>query len=174
MIENGFNPNRLFVVHNSLDYDKQIVIRNQLKKDRIYQEHFGNKYPVLLFVGRLTGVKRLDMLVEVIHMSVNRNQPLNLIFIGKGEEQEKLQKMVDNLNIESYVWFYGASYDEKELSNLIYNADICVAPGNVGLTAIHSLVYGCPVITHDNFKEQMPEFEAIQKNVTGDFLSKVM
>lgn len=172
MIENGFNPNRLFVVHNSLDYDKQIVIRNQLKKDRIYQEHFGNKYPVLLFVGRLTGVKRLDMLVEVIHMSVNRNQPLNLIFIGKGEEQEKLQKMVDNLNIESYVWFYGASYDEKELSNLIYNADICVAPGNVGLTAIHSLVYGCPVITHDNFKEQMPEFEAIQKNVTGDFFKQ--
>ena len=112
------------------------------------------------------------MLVEVIHLSVNRNQPLNLIFIGKGEEQEKLQKMVDNLNIESYVWFYGASYDEKELSNLIYNADICVAPGNVGLTAIHSLVYGCPVITHDNFKEQMPEFEAIQKNVTGDFFKQ--
>lgn len=169
MIENGFNPNKLFVVHNSLDYDKQIAIRHQLKKDQIYQEHFGNKYPVLLFVGRLTKVKRLDMLLELIRMSVINNQPLNLIFIGTGEEQGELQRMADSYNINPYVWFYGASYDEMELSTLIYNADICVAPGNVGLTAMHSLVYGCPVITHDNLKEQMPEFEAIQKNITGDF-----
>lgn len=172
MIENGFNPKRLFVVHNSLDYDKQIAIRKQLSKNQIYQIHFGNDFPVLLFVGRLTKVKRLDMLLELIRMSVINNQPLNLIFIGTGEEQGELQKIADSYNINSYVWFYGASYDEMELSTLIYNADICVAPGNVGLTAMHSLVYGCPVITHDNFKEQMPEFEAIKKNITGDFFKQ--
>lgn len=172
MIENGFNPERLFVVHNSLDYDKQIAIRKQLKLDRVYQEHFGNAYPVLLFVGRLTRVKRLDMLLEVIRKSVVNHQPLNLILIGKGEELTALQKKVNSLDIKPNVWFYGACYDETELSNLIYNADVCVSPGNVGLTAMHSLVYGCPVITHDNFKEQMPEFEAIQKNVTGDFFKQ--
>mgnify|MGYP001629099701 CR=1 FL=1 len=172
MIENGFNPKRLFVVHNSLDYDKQIAIRKQLKKNQIYQEYFGNTSPVLLFVGRLTKVKRLDMLLELVHMSVNNNLPLNLILIGEGEEQEGLQRMADDLKIVSHVWFYGASYDEMELSNLIYNADICVAPGNVGLTAMHSLVYGCPVITHDNFMEQMPEFEAIREGITGDFFKQ--
>ena len=31
------------------------------------------------------------------------------------------------------------------------------------------MMFGCPVITHDCFKKQMPEFEAIQKDVTGDF-----
>ena len=42
---------------------------------------------------------------------------------------------------------------------------------DVGLTAIHSLMFGTPVITHDDFAYQMPEFEAIQKDVTGDFFS---
>lgn len=169
MIKNGFNPNKLFVIYNSLDYDNQLIIRKQLKESYIYKEHFGNDFPVLLFVGRLTKVKRLDLLVEIINMSIKNNKPLNLIFIGKGEQEEVLKKIVNSLALDSYIWFYGACYDEIELSKLIYNADICVAPGNVGLTAIHSLSYGCPVITHDNYKEQMPEFEAIKKGVTGDF-----
>ena len=33
----------------------------------------------------------------------------------------------------------------KIISKYLYYADICVSPGNVGLTAIHSLTYGTPV-----------------------------
>jgi hypothetical protein len=44
-----------------------------------------------------------------------------------------------------------------------------VSPGNVGLTAIHALSYGTPVITHDDYKHQMPEFEAIVPGKTGAF-----
>ena len=43
---------------------------------------------------------------------------------------------------------------------------MCVSPGNVGLTAIHSLTYGTPVLTHDNFNFQMPEAEAIEENIS--------
>lgn len=169
MIENGFNKNSLFVIYNSLDYDKQLLVREKLKKVSIYKDHFGNLYPVLLFVGRLTSVKRLDMLLDVVRMSIYNGRPLNLILIGQGEKQNELESMTRQYGIDSHVWFYGPSYDEIELSSLIYNADICVSPGNVGLTAIHSLVYGCPVITHDNYREQMPEFEAIKIGITGDF-----
>ncbi len=42
-------------------------------------------------------------------------------------------------------------------------------PGNVGLTAIHALSFGCPIITHNNFAYQNPEFEAIIPGITGDF-----
>ena len=52
---------------------------------------------------------------------------------------------------------------------LIYNADLCVAPGNIGLTAMHVLMFGCPAISHNNFKRQMPEFESIIPGQTGDF-----
>ena len=52
---------------------------------------------------------------------------------------------------------------------MIYNADLCVSPGNVGLTAMHSMVFGTPVLTHNDFSHQMPEFEAVKENITGDF-----
>lgn len=55
---------------------------------------------------------------------------------------------------------------------MFYNADVCVSPGNVGLTAIHSLTYGCPVITHNNFPFQGPEFESIIQGKTGDFFQE--
>lgn len=63
----------------------------------------------------------------------------------------------------------GPLYDEARLAPLIYHADVCVSPGNVGLAAIHCLTYGTPVITHDNPARQGPEFEAITPGVTGDF-----
>ena len=40
-------------------------------------------------------------------------------------------------------------------------SDLTVSPGNIGLTAIHSLSYGTPVCSHSNFNNQMPESEAI-------------
>ena len=43
-----------------------------------------------------------------------------------------------------------------------------VAPGKIGLTAIQSLTYGTPVITHGNSDNQMPEFEAVVPGDNGD------
>ena len=63
----------------------------------------------------------------------------------------------------------GEIFDEEVISEKIFFSDICVSPGNVGLTAIHSLTYGTPVLTHDNFNFQMPEAEAIKENISGIF-----
>ena len=52
---------------------------------------------------------------------------------------------------------------------MIFNADLCVSPGNIGLTAIHVLMFGCPAITNNDFAHQMPEFEAIHDGRTGSF-----
>ena len=76
------------------------------------------------------------------------------------------------MELSEMVWFYGPSYDEKELSQLLFDADLCVSPGNIGLTAMHAMTYGCPCISHNNFKWQGPEFEAIQENVTGAFFER--
>ena len=55
---------------------------------------------------------------------------------------------------------------------LLYSADLCVAPGNIGLTAMHAMAYGCPGISHNDFKWQMPEFEAIKEGITGEFFER--
>jgi glycosyltransferase involved in cell wall biosynthesis len=92
-----------------------------------------------------------------------------LTFIGDGVQRANLEVLVKEKQLEDQVWFYGACYDEKVNAELIYNADLCVAPGNVGLTAMHTMVFGCPVVTHDDFTMQMPEFESIKPGITGDF-----
>lgn len=169
MIKEGFNANKLFVIHNSLAYDKQIKIREKISSSGIYRNHFGNDNKNLIFIGRLTMVKRIDLLIRALAMLKEQGQEYNLTLVGDGVEKTNLQNLVDSQNLQENVWFYGACYDETENANLIYNADLCVSPGNVGLTAMHTMMFGCPVITHNNFPYQMPEFEAVIPNQTGNF-----
>ena len=169
IIEEGLDPQKQFVVHNSLAYEEQLEMRKRLKQLPIYTEHFGNDYPNLMFIGRLTRIKKLDQTLRAMSHLKDKGQLYNITFIGGGETQEELQKLATKLGLEKNVWFYGPCYDESELSGLIYNADLCVSPGNVGLTAMHTMVFGTPVLTHDDFPHQMPEFEAIHAGETGAF-----
>lgn len=169
MVNRGVNPDKLFVIHNSLDYDKQITIRNKLKPSSIYTQHYDNNNKNIIFIGRLTKIKRLDILLYAIKHLKDKNININLTLVGDGVSRGELLEIVNKLEINKQVWFYGECYNEEENGQLIYNADVCVSPGNVGLTSIHSLTYGTPVITNDNFAYQMPEFEAIIDGVTGAF-----
>lgn len=172
MIREGFDADMLFTIHNSLAYEKQITIRQELELNDIYKDHFGNNYPVLIFVGRLTKVKHLDMILLAMRQLSDKGKTCNLTLIGDGEQRVQLETMVCDLGLEKQVWFYGACYDEKQLGTLIYNADLCVSPGNVGLTAMHVMVYGTPVLTHNDFPHQMPEFESIHEGETGTFFER--
>lgn len=169
MIEQGIHPDKLFTIHNSLHYDQHKVLRDSITPSDIYKKYFNNDYLTIIFIGRLTKVKKLDMLVEALFKLKNRGEEYNLVFVGDGTEKECLQQMVVRLGIKDNVWFYGACYEERINAELIYNADLCVAPGNIGLTAMHAMVFGCPCISHNTFKLQMPEFEAIHSGVTGSF-----
>jgi glycosyltransferase involved in cell wall biosynthesis len=168
MIEKGLNADNLFIVYNSLDYEQLLTVRNRIKKTNLYIEKFGNSFPVLVFIGRLEKGKKLSLLIEAMDI-IRKETPLNLIIIGDGEEREDLWKQVLTKGLESSVWFTGALYEELKIGEFISNADICISPGNVGLTAVHSLSYGTPVITHNNLLHQMPEFEIITAKVNGEF-----
>jgi glycosyltransferase involved in cell wall biosynthesis len=169
MIKEGFDKENLFVIHNSLVYDEQLKVREQLCISDIYKQHFGNELPNLLFIGRLTPVKKLDMILYAVAKNKAKGIEQNITFIGDGEKRDELESLVKELGLEKNVWFYGPCYNEVELGNIIYNADLCVSPGNVGLTAMHSLVFGTPVLTHNYFPLQMPEFEAIKEGETGGY-----
>lgn len=169
MIKEGFDESKIHPIHNSLDYDKQLKLRQNLHQTNCYKDHFKNDYPVLIFIGRLTEIKRLDMLIEVIKDFRDNGENYNLVLVGDGDMKNSLMAIMQEYNLNDRIWFYGACYNEAQNAELIYNADLCVAPGNVGLTAIHAMMFGTPVISHNCFKFQMPEFEAIKPNITGDF-----
>lgn len=174
LIENGFKEEKLKVIYNSLDYDTHLELRNnvEVKSNNSLTLFKNNTLPYLIFVGRLTKVKRIDMLIEAVSIINKEEMKLNLLLVGDGGEKESLKLLTVQKKAEEYINFYGASYDEKELAKLIYHATLCVSPGNVGLTAIHSLSYGTPVCTHSSFYNQMPEVEVIESGVTGCFFDE--
>ena len=169
MIDNGLNGDKIWPIHNCLDYNAHLKIRSELSETSIYRDRFNNNLPNLIFIGRLTPVKRLDMAIEALKVCRERGYLLNMTFVGDGPMRQQLEEEVKKNALENYVWLYGACHDDKKNGELIFNADLCVSPGNVGLTAVHCMTFGTPVITNDDFAHQMPEFETIVPGETGDF-----
>lgn len=168
----AFDPGRLHVIYNSLDVSKQSVFYGKLKgssKSEILDSLFDDLgLPLLIFVGRLTPQKKIGMLIDVV-AAMENSLPVNLLIIGDGTERSTLEKSVRGYGISANVHFSGACFDDEVTAKFLYHADLCVAPGEIGLTAMHAMVYGTPVITHGDASQQMPEFEAIDPGVSGLF-----
>lgn len=164
------NRNKLHVIFNSLDYEFHKSIRNEVIDEEFYKNKnfFTNpNLPILVFIGRLESIKKIERLIKAVILLKESNQFMNLLIIGDGSQMEFLKGKAKGFMDQIY--FYGNSYNEFENGQMLANADLCVSPGNVGLTAIHSLSFGTPVCTHNNFEYQMPEVEAIKEGVTGTF-----
>lgn len=169
LVDIGVSPDKLHIIYNSLDYDKQLSLRQSLKSSDLYKRHFNNSYKNIVFIGRLTKEKRFDLLLDAVILLKERGVNINVTLIGDGSERMIIEKYIEAKGIKSQVWLYGACYDERTNAELIYNADLCVSPGEIGLTAIHALMFGCPTITQNDFNHQGPEFEAIQEGISGAF-----
>lgn len=177
LIEEGINSEKMLVIYNSLNYDKHLNIRKEIQIQN--KSKFNNELlfsdtekPYLVFVGRLTKIKKLDLLIKALGKINGKGDKVNLLLIGEGTIRDELEILVNKLNLDKNVMFYGACYDEVKLANFIYYAALCVSPGNVGLTAIHALSFGTPVCTHSNLYNQMPEVEVIKEGFTGCFFEE--
>lgn len=171
----GFRSHRLHVIYNAVDDDDPIpegsltmAVRNE------FEANFNAVRPVVLFTGRLLQEKQLDLLLRASHIA--GSSPVltgfNLVLVGDGAELKTLQDLSRSLGLEKSVWFHGACYDPERLAQLFEWADAVASPGNIGLTAIHALRHGTPVITHDNPRHQMPEAEAIRDGENGAFFAE--
>lgn len=174
MIRKGFNRNKIHVVYNSLDFEAQLEIFDRLEQ-KAYQpstQFFKNNLPTLFFIGRLTFRKKIDQLIQAAIRLNKKQLSCNLLIIGEGPAMGTLEKLAQPLLKKGLCHFQGAVFDESKIAELIYHSELCVSPGNIGLAAIHSLSYGVPVATHDNFNNQMPEAEAIKEFENGFFFKE--
>lgn len=170
-IEKGFDPNRLYVIYNSVDYDqckriRQEIIPSQL--EGVLRENFSNpSLPMIICTSRIVKERCLDLLLDALGILKERGYDVNALIVGGGAEKNALERIAEDLALP--VKFYGECFDEKVLASLFMAAKVTVVPNYLGLTAIHSLGYGIPVITNDNPELHGPEWEAIRPGVNGDF-----
>ncbi|MBP6007899.1 MAG: glycosyltransferase [Rhodoferax sp.] len=169
-VQMGFDANKIYVGFNSLDYDHQLNLREKLLKSALGVSETNHSLRILC-ISRLTKICRYDVLFEAIALAgIKYAMKVHVTVIGDGPEMASLKARALLLGID--VEFIGALYDEEQIATHLYRSDVTVSPGKVGLTAMHSMMYGTPVISHDDFENQMPEVEAIVPCYTGLFFEK--
>lgn len=163
----GFDPNRIHVISNSLDYPQQHAIREKLRVQGEGTLQSNNstelpQKPFFLTVSRLIPGVGLDLAIEAMACLSPASA---LVIVGDGPERNALENRARKLSVD--IRFLGPIYDEERLAALFMAARAVVSPGKVGLLALHALAYGAPVISHGDLDQQMPEVEAITPGVTG-------
>jgi 1,2-diacylglycerol 3-alpha-glucosyltransferase len=91
---------------------------------------------LLLFVGRLQGEKRLDVLIHALQL-LDRPD-IQLAIAGRGAQRKELVEMASELMAEERVVFTGFVPDE-DLPGLLNSADIFVMPSDAELQSIATL-----------------------------------
>jgi glycosyltransferase involved in cell wall biosynthesis len=177
MLKSGFSEDRIFTVYNSLNFHAHEeyflnISKRDLKKIREELFQSSPEDPVLIFLGRLTHEKKVHYLIQALEILAIKGKRYNCLIVGAGEEMEKLKELKKSIKFHNSVCLYGENYDEELNARLIMMADCCISPGNVGLTAIHCLSLGTPVITHSNLENQGPEVEVIIPGKTGQFFKE--
>lgn len=100
----------------------------------------------LLFVGRLSRVKRVDTIIRAVSKSV---VDCMLTIVGDGEEDDELRRLVQKLHMENKIEFMG-SVKPDEVKKYMKQSDILVMNSVLEgkpMTIIEALGYGLPVIT---------------------------
>jgi glycosyltransferase involved in cell wall biosynthesis len=169
----GFPSDKITVINNCLNYEQQKTLYRSIShstpSDLRSEFNLPLDYKIIICTARITKKCRFDLLINAAAQLKSTLQ-IHLLIIGDGEEQETLKSLAHKLSVSTT--FYGPCYDELTLAKLYKASDLTVSPGKVGLTAIHSMAYGTPVLSHNDMDTQMPEVETIIDNVTGALFSK--
>jgi glycosyltransferase involved in cell wall biosynthesis len=172
-IGEGFPAHDLYVVYNSIaavPAESTVVETPDERRRELRRAIFPEspeERPVVCCSSRLGALRRLDLLLDAASQLETDGHPVNILLIGDGPERERLEERARVLGLG--VEFVGACYDENRLAEYFSISNVTVSPGDIGLTAIHSMHHGIPVISHSNREHQGPEAEAILPDETGDF-----
>jgi len=155
------NNKNIFVVKNSLNYSDY----GFNKKKRIFKKH--TEIFSILFSGRLIRNKKVDVLINAIKLLVDQDIPVVCNIIGNGEHKNELKILTNNLGLQTEINFLGAKYG-VQVDDYFFNSDVFVLPGKVGLSIIHALSYGLPIIT-TSLPIHSPEVAILKNNENAFF-----
>ena len=170
----GWPAERVHVIYNSVDAAEQRRIRESWSPDQgrqLRESFFGDaSIPVIGCTSRLIPMRRLHELMEAVKLLRDRGVQAHVLLIGDGPERARLEALAKALDVR--VHFAGACYDEAKLGPMIMACNVTVSPGKTGLTAVHSIGYGVPVVSHEDPDDQGPEWEAILPGRTGSLFRR--
>jgi glycosyltransferase involved in cell wall biosynthesis len=141
----GVPPERIFLAPNAVSQESAERMRERIEKppdllSRWKKDRGLSNSPAVLFVGRLTGQKRVgDLLRACAAVSV----PCELLIVGDGPERSRLEA-------EAREVFPGARFlghqTGEELACCFAAADLFVLPGQGGLAVQEAMAFGKAIV----------------------------
>jgi len=158
----GIPEERTFVAYNAIDTEEI---------DRVVQPRLRNERHRILYIGRLVLHKKVDLLLKGFARAV-AFLPADTILtiVGDGPERGNLECLVQQLKLSERVEFVGALYQQAQLAPLFNSAWVSVSPGCIGLSAIHSLAYGVPLLVARD-EPHGPEQAVLEEGKNSVFFS---
>jgi glycosyltransferase involved in cell wall biosynthesis len=148
LVSGGVKRERIALRRNGVEAPASWPARGSFRKALGLTE----EAQVILFLGRLSGKKSPDMLLEAFASLAKEagGESLRLVFAGpdEGGMQARLEEMAAQLGVASEVQFAGAIFGEAKWA-AYRDADVFVLPSqneNFGNTAAEAVAAGTPVI----------------------------
>lgn len=111
----------------------------------------------VIFIGRLNNKSNYKLLLEL----AQRLSHVKIKFYIIGEAEDMLVEPSSNITL------LGPLFSEHEISKYMNASDISIYPGAAGLSVIHALCYGVPVIVHDDPRGHNPEANKVVPGFNG-------
>ena len=169
--ENGFPPDQITVVQNAIDTKNLIDSRKKMSTEQINELkealHIkGSK--VGLYVGAMYNERKLDFLLESCNLIRSYVRDFEMIFIGKGKDQQSVEIMAQE---NQWVHYIGPKFDDEKIPYFAL-ADVFLMPGSVGLAILDCFALEVPLITIED-PDHGPEMEYLKNGVNGIIVKDV-
>jgi glycosyltransferase involved in cell wall biosynthesis len=156
-ITRGFAPEKLKILPRGLD----TTLFTPERRDPSFWEKFGERNGAvrLLYVGRISKEKDLDVLAQAYRQLRGEGLPVQLYVVGEGPYQESLNNTLPEAVFPGYL-------RGTELATAYASADIFVFPSTTdtfGNVVIEAQASGIPVIVSDTGGPK----ELVEENVNG-------
>ncbi len=118
-IELGASPDRVHRLYQGIDpevfcKDDRLAARSRLQLSPLD--------PAFVWVGRMVGVKRLDVLVDAFELVVQQRPEAKLYLLGEGASEQPIRQLVETRRLSESVIFVGA-VQQSELPDWYRAAD---------------------------------------------------
>lgn len=152
------NATDLKLIENKKKSDIEINKLYNIKQDDI----------VFLFVGRITSVKNIMFIVDVLKILKDKKKKFKMLFVGEGPDKNKLIKKVNRFDLNNDVIMCGKITDRELLAKIYRRAKLFVFPSlfdTNSLVQIEASSQKTPTI----FIENAPTAFLVTSEVNGFF-----
>lgn len=129
-------------------HDRLVVMPNAVQRLSVATTQFSvvSRQPIILAVGRLTKVKRYDLLIEAFARIAPRLPDWRVVLYGEGDERANLQARIAALGLADRISLPGTT---NQIAAHYNQAALLCHPSSFegfGLSVAEAMVHGLPVV----------------------------